>query len=81
MTFHVTVAANGRMVLPAATRRRLGLAKGGALLVEETADGVVLRTTEQAIARAQAWSRALTEGRDDATVDHFLAQRRLDWPD
>lgn len=81
MTIHVTVAPNGRMVLPAATRRRLGLTKGGALSIEETPDGLVLRTTAGAIARAQAFSRALTQGRDDATVDHFLAERRLDWPD
>lgn len=64
------------MVLPAATRRRLGLTKGGALLVEETPDGVVLRTTEQAIARAQAFTQKLLEGRTDASVDDFLAERR-----
>lgn len=81
MATSVAVAANGRMVLPAAARKRLGLAKGGAVLIEETDDGLVLRTVEQAIARAQAWSRTMTEGRDDATVDHFLAERKLDWPE
>lgn len=76
MTIHVKVAANGRMVLPVATRRRLGLAKGGAVLIEETEDGLVLRTTEQAIARAQAFTQKLLEGRTDASVDDFLAERR-----
>lgn len=78
---HVTIAPNGRMSLPAAVRKRLGIgAEGGVLLVEETADGLVLRTTAQAVARAQAFSRSLTGGRNDATVDDFLAERRQ-WQD
>jgi AbrB family looped-hinge helix DNA binding protein len=35
---------NGRMSLPADVRKRLGLTSGGALLVEETPDGLILRT-------------------------------------
>lgn len=64
------------MVLPAATRRRLGLINGGAVLIEETPDGLMLRTLEHSIARAQAFSRSLTEGRDDSSLDDFLAERR-----
>ncbi|WP_235981540.1 AbrB/MazE/SpoVT family DNA-binding domain-containing protein [Novosphingobium aerophilum] len=40
MTVQVTITPNGRMSLPADIRKRLGLAAGGALLVEETDDGV-----------------------------------------
>lgn len=78
MTIQVTITPNGRMSLPADIRRRLGLADGGALLVEETDDGVILRTVAQSIARAQALARQYTADNRDASVDAFLARRRED---
>jgi len=36
MTIQVSITPNGRMSLPAEIRKRLGVASGGALLVEET---------------------------------------------
>ncbi len=65
------------MSLPADVRKRLGLNGGGAVLLEETDDGVVLRTVSQAVARAQALSRKWTAGKDGASVDDFIAERRL----
>ena len=41
MTIQVNITPNGRMSLPADLRKRLGLSGGGALLVEETADGII----------------------------------------
>lgn len=76
MTVQVTITPNGRMSLPADIRRRLGLAGGGALLVEETEDGVILRTVAQSIARAQALAKQYTGGNADASVEAFLARRR-----
>ena len=78
MTIQVKISPNGRMSLPADLRKRLGVAKGGSLLVQETPDGVVLRTVEQAIARAQEIARKFTEGKPGASVDDFLAQRLAD---
>jgi AbrB family looped-hinge helix DNA binding protein len=78
MTVHIPVAANGRISLPADIRKRLGVAAGGALLLEETGDGVVLRTVDQSIRHAQKMSRRYTQKLDEATVDAFLAQRRGD---
>ncbi len=78
MTFSVAIAANGRMSLPAELRKRLGLSRGGALLVEETADGVVLRTVAQSVAHAQALARAYTGDKPEVSVDAFLAARRAD---
>lgn len=78
MTVQVTITPNGRMSLPADIRKRLGLADGGAVLVEETDDGVVLRTVTQAVARAQALARQYTGDNPDASVDAFLAQRRTE---
>ncbi|MGA8587197.1 MAG: AbrB/MazE/SpoVT family DNA-binding domain-containing protein [Roseiarcus sp.] len=78
MTYHLNVAPNGRLVLPADVRKRLGLAEGGELLLEETSDGLVLRTVAQAVAHAQAIARRYLADRPDVSVDAFLAQRRAD---
>jgi AbrB family looped-hinge helix DNA binding protein len=78
MTIQVTITPNGRMSLPIDIRKRLGLAGGGALLVEETDDGVILRTVAQSIAHAQALAKQYTEGKENASVDAFLSRRRED---
>src|SRR3546814_6681020 len=77
-TVQVTIPPNGRVSLPADIRKRLGLAGGGSLLVEETPDGVILRTVAQSIAHAQALARKYTAGKSEASVDAFLAGRRED---
>lgn len=77
MSFQVTITPNGRMSLPAGIRKRLGLEGGGAVLLEETADGVVLRTVDQAVAKAQAIARRYA-AHPDAGIDAFLDRRRAD---
>jgi AbrB family looped-hinge helix DNA binding protein len=52
MTLQINITPNGRMSLPADVRKRLGLTGGGAVYLDETEDGVVLRTASQAVARA-----------------------------
>jgi AbrB family looped-hinge helix DNA binding protein len=76
MTVQVIITPNGRMSLPADIRKRLGLSGGGALLVEETADGVILRTVAQSIAYAQTLAKRYTGDNDGASVDAFIARRR-----
>jgi len=78
MTVQITIAANGRLSLPADIRKRLGLSGGGALVVEETPDGLILRTLAQSIAHAQALARQYTAGKPEASVDAFLAGRRAE---
>ncbi len=78
MTIQVPITPSGRLNLPAAIRKRLGLSGGGALLVEETEDGVILRTVAQSIAHAQALARQYTAGDAEASVDAFLARRRAE---
>jgi AbrB family looped-hinge helix DNA binding protein len=78
MTYHLNVAPNGRVVLPADVRKRLGLSEGGDLLMEETPDGLVLRTVAQAVSHAQAIALRYTANNPEASVDAFLAQRRAD---
>lgn len=78
MTIQVSVTPSGRMSLPADIRKRLGVAGGGALLIEETPDGVILRTVAQSIAQAQALARQYTAGRSEVSVDTFIANRKAD---
>lgn len=78
MTVQVSITPNGRMSLPVDIRKRLGVAGGGALLIEETPDGVILRTVAQSIARAQALAEKYTGQIPDASVDGFLAHRKAD---
>jgi AbrB family looped-hinge helix DNA binding protein len=78
MAYHLHVASNGRIVLPAEVRKRLGLSEGGDLLMEETPDGLVLRTVAHSVARAQAIARRYLQNRPDASVDAFLATRRTE---
>jgi len=74
MTIQVNVTPTGRMSLPADVRKRLGLADGGSVFLEETEDGVVLRTAAQAVARAQALAKRFKEN-PEGSVDSFLARR------
>ena len=62
------------MSLPADIRKRLGLAKGGAVYVDETPDGVVLRTAEQVVAHARALAKQYDQV-DGGSVDDFLTNR------
>jgi AbrB family looped-hinge helix DNA binding protein len=78
MTLQINITPNGRMSLPADVRKRLGLTDGGAIYLDETDDGVVLRTANQAVARAQALAKQYTGGNPDASVDAFLNRRRED---
>ena len=76
MTVQVAVTATCRMSLPADIRKRLSLVGGGLVNVEETPDGVMLRTVPQAVAYAQALAKRYTDGNPDATVAAFLTNRR-----
>jgi AbrB family looped-hinge helix DNA binding protein len=77
MTVQVNITPNGRMSLPVGIRKRLGLEGGGAVVIEETEDGVILRTVGQAVARAQAIARKYAD-RPEASVDAFLSDRKAE---
>ena len=69
------VMPDGRLSLPAELRKKHGLIKGGEVIVEDIGDAIMLRTFDQVVARAQALSRKLVEGRAGASVDDFLSDR------
>ena len=74
MTVQVAITASGRMSLPADIRKRLGLSSGGSVYLEETSDGVVLRTVPQIVAQAQALARQYANV-PGASVAEFIASR------
>lgn len=76
MGVYVKVSPSGRISLPAAMRKRLGLDKGGNVLIEETEEGLMILTTAQAIARVQKWTRELIGDRPGFSVDDFIADKR-----
>lgn len=78
MTIQINITPNGRMSLPANLRKRLGLSDGGAIYLDETDDGLVLRTAAQPVARAQALAKRYTGGNPEASVEAFLVARRED---
>jgi len=78
MTVQVSITASGRMSLPADIRKRLGVAGGGALLVEERPDGIILRTVAQSVTHAQSLARKYTADKPQTSVDAFLANRRAE---
>lgn len=78
MTIQVNITPQGRMSLPADVRKRLGLVEGGAVFLEETEDGIVLRTAAQAVAHAQAIAKRFADSGKDASVSGFLAHRKAD---
>lgn len=78
MGIEINVAANGRMVLPADVRKRLGLENGGKLVLKESEFGVELTNFRQRIKKAQELYRTLSEGKTTTSVDEFLAQKRAD---
>ena len=78
MAAQVKISANGRVSIPADVRARLGLKDGDMLSFEETEEGLVFRTMEQRIRRAQALSRKALKGKPRMTVDDFIAEKRAE---
>jgi len=76
MPLQINITASGRMSLPADIRKRLGLTGGGAVYLDETEEGLVLRTATQAVARAQALAKQYTGDNPEASVEAFLSRRR-----
>ena len=76
MPYTVTMSQSGRINLPAPLRKKLGLVSGGALLVDETEHGLMLRTIPQSVAHAQALAQKYTAG--VGSVAEFLANRRVE---
>ena len=73
----VSVAENGRVVLPLALRRRLNIVRGGSVVIREEDGRLLLESVDDAIGRAQALVRQFTPNAA-GVVDEFLKERRAE---
>jgi bifunctional DNA-binding transcriptional regulator/antitoxin component of YhaV-PrlF toxin-antitoxin module len=73
----ISVASNGKVVLPVDLRRRLNVVRGGVLVIRDEGDRLVLENADEAIARAQAIVRRFAP---DAVgvVEELSAERRAE---
>lgn len=71
----VTLDERGRVVLPAALRRRLGIQPGDELVVSQEADGALRLTSRHAAARALI---GLAGSADHSTVEELRTDRGHD---
>ena len=78
MGIEVTVSPSGRLSIPADVRKRLGLERGGKLMLDVDEFGMTLSTAQQRVRRAQALYRQFAEGKPSYTVDDFLERKRAD---
>lgn len=78
MGIEIKVASNGRMILPADVRKRLGLENGGKLILNEGEFGVELQSAQQRVAKAQALYQKYSKGKRQTNVDELIAQKRSD---
>lgn len=70
----VTIGPQGRVVIPAAVRRRLGVAPGDELIVSVDDDRLVLEPRAAAAERVRGMLRDLAG--DVSLVDALMAERR-----
>lgn len=68
----------GRITVPLGVRAALGLEKGGPVVLDLVDGELRIRSVAQAMARARAMTREMTQGLTGLSVDDFLADRRRD---
>ena len=69
---------HGRIVIPAAFRRALGIHEGDEVTVELEDGSLRISTRAEAMRRAQDLVTRLTAGTGRSLVDELLAERRAD---
>ncbi|MGI3901972.1 MAG: AbrB/MazE/SpoVT family DNA-binding domain-containing protein [Janthinobacterium lividum] len=73
----VSVADNGRVVLPHALRRRLNVLGGGTIVIREEEGRLMLESADDGIRRAQAVVRRFAPNAVKV-VDELLDERRAE---
>jgi AbrB family looped-hinge helix DNA binding protein len=72
---NLTLAANGRVVIPAAMRQALGLHEGARIVARVVDGAIVLEPIEAAVRRAQAMVAPYARP-GVGVVDELIAERR-----
>ncbi|HEY5211112.1 MAG TPA: AbrB/MazE/SpoVT family DNA-binding domain-containing protein [Stellaceae bacterium] len=74
---HAKVSEAGRISLPAAFRKAVGLDRGGDVVVELDGSVIRIRSLKEVIGEAQAIARRIMGNNDpEGSVDAFIAERR-----
>ena len=74
---HVRLGDDGRIVIPAAARRDLGLVPGQTLVVESDGDSLLVRTADAALRETQGYFRQFLTP-CVSVVDELIADRRAE---
>jgi bifunctional DNA-binding transcriptional regulator/antitoxin component of YhaV-PrlF toxin-antitoxin module len=72
---HGKLVEGGRLIVPAAFRKEMGLAKGDAVVMEMHGDELRVRPAKSALKRLREKLRGSAPG-DVSVVDEFIAERR-----
>jgi AbrB family looped-hinge helix DNA binding protein len=73
--YRAKVNEEGRLVIPAAYRKRYGLENGQEVMLKATQEGLLIATFDQALERFQADVAALV-GPNVSLADELIADRR-----
>lgn len=76
MTYNARIIAGGKIVIPAALRREMGLSDGDVVAIERDGDQIVLKSRKHVLREIQAQFKALVKR--PFTVDDFIAERRAE---
>ena len=76
MGIELTIAPNGRVVIPADVRKALGLDKGGKVILDVGEFGMTLSTAQQRVRKAKALYTEYSKGKPSDTVEDFLRDKR-----
>lgn len=72
----VRIGRQGRLVIPAGIRRRLGFKPGDTLLLRVQGESLVLERREAVLARIEGWFDDVP--RDVSLAEELLAERRAE---
>lgn len=76
-SFHVKVVDGGKIVIPAALRRKHGFEVGKTLVVDDASGRVTIRSLDEAVAAAQAIMARVAPS-DRVLSDELIAERRAE---
>ncbi len=74
---HVKLGEDGRLVIPAALRKEIGIRAGDTVVVESDGDSLLLRSYDQVLRETQDYFRQFARP-GVSVVDELIADRRAE---